>query len=87
MTREGMADTGGLATFIVRITRVDGGGLSALVERVRTGEKTRVQAVESLGRVLIRMLDAPVDGDVDPETRAEPSSPGVTPGNQEERQP
>ena len=56
MVREWTAEAGEQATFIVRLTRGERGGLTALVERVRTGEKVRVERVEHLGRVLLRML-------------------------------
>jgi hypothetical protein len=85
MAREWTAEAGEHATFIVRVTRGERGGLSALVERVRTGEKARVQRVERLGRVLLRMLEDPAHLRTDPGTREESSSPGVeTPGNSKE---
>ena len=85
MTREWPAEAGEHATFIVRLTRGQRGRLTALVERVRTGEKARVQRVEHLGRVLLRMLGDPACDRTDPETRREPSSPGVdAPGNAKE---
>lgn len=84
MTREGTAETGGHATFIVRITRADGGGLTALVERVRTGEKARVQQVEQhLGRVVVRMLEGPAQDEPTRDPR-ETLEPGENPGHQEE---
>jgi hypothetical protein len=44
------------ATFIVRVDRDAAGGVTGVVERVRTGEKTRVQAISDVGRILAAML-------------------------------
>jgi hypothetical protein len=86
MPREGLGEASEHTTFIVRITRTDGQGFTALIERVRTGEKARVRTLEHLGRVLVEMLETPVLGDTGPETRAEHPSPGTAPGNPEEPQ-
>ena len=42
-------------TFIVRLTQGDGGALSGVVERVRTGEKERFQGVAALAEVIASM--------------------------------
>ena len=43
-------------TFIVRLTLDDGGVLSGVVERVRTGEKRRFQGAEALGHLIAQMV-------------------------------
>jgi hypothetical protein len=55
--RQPAPGAGERTTFIVRLTREPGGTLTAIVERVRTGEKARVQGLEQLGAALLRMLD------------------------------
>jgi hypothetical protein len=42
-------------SFIVRLTRDEDGGLSGVVERVRTGEKHRVHEVEAIGPLIARL--------------------------------
>jgi hypothetical protein len=42
--------------FIVRLARGSTGRMTGVVERVRTGEKERVAAVEEIGPVLAAML-------------------------------
>ena len=44
-------------TFIVRLTRGEGGVLSGVVERARTGEKQRFDGVEGLAQVIARMVE------------------------------
>ena len=44
-------------TFIVRLTHGDGGTLSGVVERVRTGEKQRFQSVAALAEVIALMAE------------------------------
>lgn len=44
-------------TFIVRLTRSDGGGLSGVVERVRTGEKERFDSAAALAELIARMAE------------------------------
>jgi hypothetical protein len=44
------------AIFIVRLDRDPLGKVSGIVERVRTGEKARVEALTDLGRVLAALL-------------------------------
>ena len=44
------------AIFIVRLDRDVRGRISGVVERVRTGEKARVESLDGLGEVLIAML-------------------------------
>jgi hypothetical protein len=46
---------GGL-TFVVRLVRDAGGHVTGIVERVRTGEKERVQRIAAISRVIARML-------------------------------
>ena len=43
--------------FIVRLARGSTGRVTGVVERVRTGEKERVAAVEEIGPVLAAMLE------------------------------
>ena len=45
-----------LAVFIVRLARDPTERVTGVVERVRTGEKQRVSAVEEIGPVLAEML-------------------------------
>jgi hypothetical protein len=45
------------AVFIVRLARDPTGRVTGVVERVRTGEKERVAAVEEIGPVLAAMLE------------------------------
>ena len=42
-------------TFIVRLSIDDTGRVTGIVERVRTGQKERVQGVEAIGEVIARM--------------------------------
>jgi hypothetical protein len=44
------------AVFIVRLVRDPTGRVTGVVERVRTGEKERVAAVEEIGQILAAML-------------------------------
>ncbi len=44
------------AVFIVRLARDPTGRVTGVVERVRTGEKERVSAVEEIGSILAAML-------------------------------
>ena len=50
-------------TFIVRLVRNAGGQVVGVVERVRTGEKSRVVAVEEVGTVVAEMLARDDDED------------------------
>ncbi len=43
-------------TFIVRLSRQPSGKVTGVVERVRTGEKVPVVAVEEVGAILAEML-------------------------------
>ena len=54
------ADRGrtGPITFIVRISIDEEGDVTAVVERVRTGQKERVHRVEDIGRVIAMMIAA-----------------------------
>jgi hypothetical protein len=47
------------ATFIVRVARSGDGEITAVVERVRTGEKAKVRALADLGAALAAMLQDP----------------------------
>ena len=44
-----------VTTFIVRLSR-EGGRLTGVVERVRSGEKVQVDGVEDISRVIGRMI-------------------------------
>jgi hypothetical protein len=44
-------------TFIVRLTLDDGGVLSGVVERVRSGEKQRFHGVAALGELIAAMAE------------------------------
>ena len=44
-------------TFIVRVTRDDGGVLDGVVERVRTGEKRRFHGTIVLAEVIAAMVE------------------------------
>ena len=46
----------GPITFIVRISIDEEGDVTAVVERVRTGQKERVHRVDNIGRVIARMI-------------------------------
>jgi hypothetical protein len=43
-------------TFVVRLSRDDAGHVSGIVERVRTGEKARFDALDALVEVIGRMV-------------------------------
>jgi len=45
------------AVFIVRLARDPTGRVTGVVERVRTGKKERVAAVEEIGSILAEMLE------------------------------
>lgn len=53
------------AVFIVRLDRDESDRVTAVVERVRTGEKARVDALADVGQVLAAML-ARDDADAPP---------------------
>ena len=53
-------------TFIVRLTLGDGGVLSGVIERVRSGEKQRFDSVATLAEVIAEMVAR--------ETTAKPAS-------------
>ena len=44
-------------TFIVRLTRDDGGVLDGVIERVRTGEKRRFHGAAVLAEVIAAMVE------------------------------
>ena len=48
----------GPITFIVRISIDEKGDVTAVVERVRTGQKERVHGVDEIGRVIAMMIAA-----------------------------
>ncbi len=43
-------------TFILRLSRDETGRITGIVERVRTGEKERFEALDTLARVIDRMV-------------------------------
>ncbi len=43
-------------TFILRLSRDETGRITGIVERVRTGEKERVDALDALAQVIGRMV-------------------------------
>ncbi len=45
------------ATFVVRLSRVDGGRLAGVVERVKKGEKAPFHELEAIGAVIGRLLE------------------------------
>ena len=45
-----------MMTFVVRLTRDKSGRITAVVEQVKTGLKTRVEGVEPIGRVIAEMI-------------------------------
>jgi hypothetical protein len=47
---------GSMMTFVVRLTRNKAGRITAVVEQVKTGLKTRVEGVEPIGRVIAEMI-------------------------------
>jgi hypothetical protein len=46
------------STFIVRVDRDDQGGISGVIERVRTGAKEAFRGVEAISGVIARMVEA-----------------------------
>jgi hypothetical protein len=46
------------STFVVRIDQDDGGDVTGVIERVRTGEKEPFRGLESIGGLIARMLEA-----------------------------
>jgi hypothetical protein len=48
-------------TFIVRLTLSDGGTVSGVVERVRSGEKQRFQGVGELAEVVGAMVEREIE--------------------------
>jgi hypothetical protein len=44
-------------TFVVRVTQEEGGGLSGVVERVRSGEKQRFHSLAALAEVIAGMAE------------------------------
>lgn len=52
-----MEPTGNSLTFIVRLTRGDGGVLDGRVEHVRTGEKRRFHSATVLADVIAAMAE------------------------------
>ena len=47
-----------VVTFLVRTSRDACGGLTGIVECVKTGEKERFTGIEALGRLMERMTSA-----------------------------
>jgi len=54
------------AVFIVRLDRDDLGHIRGVVERVRTGEKARVESVGDVGEILAAMLARDEARPIDP---------------------
>ena len=50
--------TNGPITFIVRVSIDEEGDATAVVERVRTGQKERVHSVDDIGRAIATMIAA-----------------------------
>jgi hypothetical protein len=44
-------------TFVLRLVRDRAGGISGVVERVRTGEKARLEGLDGIAPALAAMLD------------------------------
>ena len=70
------SDSAGLAgshamTFVVRLSRDDAGQLTAVVERVRSGEKARVHDLNAIPGAIARMITA--DERLDPGRRPSPA--------------
>jgi hypothetical protein len=53
-------------TFIVRLTRGEGGGWQGVVERVRTGEKRRFHSAAVLAEVIAAMAERETVPEGDP---------------------
>jgi hypothetical protein len=60
-------------TFIVRVSQNESGRIAGVVERVRTGEKERVDGLEAISAAIARMLGA------DPQAFHTPASTSSTP--------
>jgi hypothetical protein len=43
-------------TFIVRISVDEAGGVTGIVERAQTGQKTRFEGTEAIGALIARMM-------------------------------
>ena len=43
-------------TFIVRVAVDEAGGVTGIVERVQTGQKTRFEGTEAIGQLIAGML-------------------------------
>jgi hypothetical protein len=56
LSNSGDPGSGVAMTFVVRLSRDDAGRLTGVVERVRTGEKARVDGVEAIGPAIARMV-------------------------------
>src|SRR5262245_3230486 len=59
--RTGMSQSGGSprrSSFIVRIDQDDAGGMSGMIERVRTGVKEAFRGVDEIGALILRMVEA-----------------------------
>ena len=57
MTDHGRDGPSVFATFIVRLSKDEAGAINAVVEWVRTGERTRVHGLAGISEVIARMLD------------------------------
>jgi hypothetical protein len=52
----GRPRTNGPIAFIVRVSIDEEGGVTGVVERVRTGQKEQVHSVDEIGRVIASMI-------------------------------
>jgi hypothetical protein len=48
-----------MMTFVVRLNRDRAGCITAVVERVKTGLKTRVEGLDAIGRAIGEMIGPP----------------------------
>ncbi len=51
-------------TFVVRVTCSELGKMTGVVERVKTGQKVRVEGLEAISQVIEQMIERPGDEDV-----------------------
>ena len=52
----GRPGTDGPMAFIVRVSIDEQGGVTGVVERVRTGQKERVRGLDDIGRIIAMMI-------------------------------
>ena len=51
-----VVDAGRKATFILRLSVDDAGGVSGVVERVKTREQRRIHGLEAIGPIIAGMM-------------------------------